>query len=238
MEEQFERTKLLLGEDALKKLKKSHVIIFGLGGVGGYALEVLVRAGIGEVTLVDNDVISPSNINRQILALHSTVGLLKTQAAENRIKDINPKIKTHIKNCFFLPETASDFDFSDYDYVIDCIDTVTAKLSLIEKAKKENVPVITCLGTGNKLDPAAFKLSTVEKTKVCPLGRVLRRELKKRNISDVPCVYSEEKPFSIISDSSNGRHAPASVSFVPPSAGILLASKVILDLIKRSEKTF
>lgn len=232
MEEQFCRTSLLIGEDGIKKLQKSHVIVFGLGGVGGYVVEALIRAGIGEITIVDNDTISESNINRQIFALHSTVGMQKTQACENRIKDINPNAIVHTINCFFLPEQKDKFDFTKYDYVIDCIDTVTAKIALIEKAKEDNCKIITCLGTGNKLNPMGFKVSTIEKTKTCPLARTMRKELKTRAISNIKCVYSEEIPALTIADSSNGRHSPASISFVPPAAGLLLAGEVILDLIK------
>lgn len=242
--EEFSRTALVLGPDAIEKLQNSHVIVFGVGGVGGYVVEALVRAGLGELSVVDNDVISISNLNRQIIALHSTVGRQKVDVICERALDINPKIKLHKHNCFFLPETANLFNFADYDYVVDCVDTVTAKLSIIENtvAVKSSIPLITCLGTGNKLNPMGFEITTVEKTSVCPLAKVMRKELKERGISGIKCVYSKETPVnatvkSTDSDENNcenenkNRHAPGSVSFVPAAAGLLIASEVIRDLI-------
>lgn len=233
---QFERTELVLGVEAVQKLKASHVIVFGCGGVGGYVIEALVRSGIGELTVVDNDTVSESNLNRQIIALHSTVGKLKIDVIEQRVLDINPELKFHKVASFVLPENIGQFDFTSYDYVIDCIDTVSAKLVIIEGCCQTKsspvVPVITSLGTGNKLNPMGFKVSVVEKTNVCPLARVMRRELKSRGIKDVKCVYSEEKPANLVADSANGRHSPGSISFVPAAAGLLIASEVIKDLVR------
>lgn len=238
MTEQFSRTALLIGEEAINKLNNSHVIVFGVGGVGGYVVEALVRAGIGELSIVDNDVISQSNLNRQIIALNSTIGLPKVQIIAQRALDINPNLKIHQHQCFFLPENSSEFDFSSYDYVVDCIDTVTAKIEIIKKVKeahpqsKNKVPgLITCLGTGNKLNPMGFKVSKIEKTSVCPLAKVMRNKLKELRISGVKCVYSEEQPIKVTAaDSTQGRHSPGSISFVPPAAGLLIASEVIKDL--------
>lgn len=234
MKPQFERTALILGNDSIQKLQQSHVIIFGLGGVGGYVCEALVRAGVGEISLVDDDDVNESNINRQIIALHSTIGKAKVDVAAERALDINPEIKIHRHKCFYLPENSSDFDFSKYDYIVDCIDTVTAKISMIENAARAGKAdkIITCLGTGNKINPMGFKVAAVEKTKVCPLARVMRQELKKRNIKGIKCVYSEELPFNVVASSENGRHAPGSVSFVPGAAGLLIAAEVIKDLTK------
>lgn len=249
MKEEFSRTALVLGPDAIEKLQASHVIIFGVGGVGGYVAEALVRAGLGELSVVDNDVVSISNLNRQIIALHSTVGRPKVDVICERALDINPEIKLHKHNCFFLPETASQFNFADYDYIVDCVDTVTAKLSIIENtvaaksaevssaSAKTSLPLITCLGTGNKLNPMGFEITTVEKTSVCPLAKVMRKELKVRGIKGVKCVYSKEIPVNAVADETetpgekNNRHAPGSVSFVPAAAGLLIASEVIKDLI-------
>ncbi len=225
MKEQFSRTAQLLGNENVEKLFDKHVIVFGVGGVGGYVVEALARSGVGNISIVDNDVVNESNINRQIIALHSTVGLQKVEVLKNRILDINPNCQVFVHNQFFLPENSSDFDFSQYDYVVDAVDTVTAKIEIIKKSKESNVPVISSMGTGNKLNPVGFKVSDISKTKVCPLARVMRNELKKRGISKVTCVYSEENP--VIQTKT-----PASVAFVPPVAGLLIASEVIEDLIK------
>lgn len=222
----FSRTERLIGAEGIEKLKKARVAVFGIGGVGGYAVEALARSGVGTLDLIDNDVVSPSNINRQIIALHSTLGKLKTEVATARAKDINPEIKVHAHNVFFLPETADSFDFSHYDYVIDAIDTVSGKIALIERAKAANVPVISSMGTGNKLNPTAFMVADISKTSVCPLARVMRRELKKRGIEHVKVVYSTEEPHKTDGD------VPASISFVPPVAGLIMASEVIKDLIE------
>ncbi|MBQ8308414.1 MAG: tRNA threonylcarbamoyladenosine dehydratase [Clostridia bacterium] len=228
----FSRTERLIGVAALEKLKKARVAVFGVGGVGGYAVEALARSGVGTLDLVDNDVVSESNINRQIIALHSTLGKLKTEVAAARARDINPEIEVRTHNVFFLPETAETFDFSRYDYVIDAIDTVSGKLALIEKAKAANVPVISAMGAGNKLDPTAFTVADISKTSVCPLARVMRRELKKRGIEHVKVVYSKEEPQGEPQKNENGKPVPASIAFVPSVAGLIIASEVIKDLIK------
>ena len=225
MKEQFSRTAQLLGNENVEKLFDKHVIVFGVGGVGGYVVEALARSGIGKISIVDNDVVNDSNINRQIIALHSTVGMQKVEVLKNRILDINPECQVFVYNQFFLPENSNDFDFSIYDYVVDAVDTVTAKLEIIKKSKESNVPVISSMGTGNKLNPMGFKVSDISKTKVCPLARVMRNELKKRGISKVKCVYSEENPVI-------QTQTPASVAFVPSVAGFLIASEVIKDLVK------
>lgn len=223
MKEQFSRTAQLLGNENVENLFDKHVIVFGGGGVGGYVVEALARSGIGKISIVDNDVVNESNINRQIIALHSTVGMQKVEVLKNRILDINPECKVFVYNQFFLPENSNDFDFSIYDYVVDAVDTVTAKIEIIKKSKESNVPVISSMGTGNKLNPMGFKVSDISKTKVCPLARVMRNELKKRGISKVKCVYSEENPVI-------QTQTPASVAFVPPVAGLLIASEVVKDL--------
>lgn len=223
MKEQFSRTAQLLGNENVENLFDKHVIVFGVGGVGGYVVEVLARSGIGKISIVDNDVVNESNINRQIIALHSTVGMQKVEVLKNRILDINPECQVFVYNQFFLPENSNDFDFSIYDYVVDAVDTVTAKIEIIKKSKESNVPVISSMGTGNKLNPMGFKVSDISKTKVCPLARVMRNELKKRGISKVKCVYSEENPVI-------QTQTPASVAFVPPVAGLLIASEVVKDL--------
>ena len=225
MKEQFSRTAQLLGNENVEKLFDKHVIVFGVGGVGGYVVEALARSGVGQISIVDNDVVNESNINRQIIALHSTVGMQKVEVLKNRILDINPECQVFVYNQFFLPENSKDFDFSIYDYVVDAVDTVTAKLEIIKKSKESKVPVISSMETGNKLNPMGFKVSDISKTKVCPLARVMRNELKKRGISKVKCVYSEENPVI-------QTQTPASVAFVPSVAGLLIASEVIKDLVK------
>ncbi len=229
----FSRTVSLIGEEKLNKLSASRVAVFGLGGVGGYAVEALARAGVGALDLIDNDTVSVSNRNRQIYALASTVGKRKTEVALARVKDINPAIKVQTYDLFFLPETAGNFDFTVYDYIVDAIDIVSGKIALIEKAKQAGVPVISCMGTGNKLDAAAFEVADITKTSVCPLARVMRRELKKRGVEHLKVVYSKEEPHSFTEKTGeNGKPIPASISFVPPVAGLLLAGEVIKDLIK------
>ena len=230
---QFSRTALLLGQDGVEKLKKARVAVFGVGGVGGYVVEALARSGVGTLDLIDNDVVSLSNINRQIIALHSTIGRLKTEVAAERARDINPDIVIHTHNVFYLPETAAQFDFSAYDYVVDAIDTVSGKIALAQQAKAANVPIISAMGAGNKLDPTAFEVADVSKTTVCPLARVMRRELKKRGVEHVKVVYSKEEPKKKETCENNGEKAvPASISFVPPMAGLTIAGEVIKDLIK------
>lgn len=232
--EQFIRTEMLLGKAALKKLQDSRVAVFGVGGVGGYVVEALARSGVGTLDIVDNDVVSESNINRQIIALHSTVGKLKTEVMKERILDINPHVKVYAHNVFFLPETASAFNFSQYDYVVDAIDTVSGKIAIIEKAKASGKPVISAMGAGNKLAPTAFAVADIEKTSVCPLARVMRRELKKRGIRGVKTVYSTEESKTVegAETDENGKPIPASIAFAPSVMGLIIASEVIKDLIK------
>ena len=230
---QFSRTELLLGKEGVEKLKKARVAVFGVGGVGGYVVEALARSGVGALDLIDKDVVSESNINRQIIALHSTVGQLKTEAAANRARDINPQIMVRTHNVFYLPENAQEFDFSQYDYVVDAIDTVSGKIALIEQAKRSNTPVISSMGAGNKLDPTAFEVADIAKTSVCPLARVMRRELKKRGIEHVKVVYSKEEPLpSNVTDEKSGKSVPGSIAFVPSVGGLIIAGEVIKDLIK------
>ncbi len=249
------RTEILLGTENIKKLENSTVAVFGIGGVGGFAAEALARSGIGHLELIDHDTVSVSNINRQIVALHSTVGKYKVDVMKDRIQDINPKSQVVAHKCFYLPETAEQFDFSKYDYVVDCIDTVTGKLQLVEAAKAAGVPIICSMGAGNKLDPTAFEVADISDTSVCPLAKVMRRELKKRNIRDVKVVYSKEEPVEAKnklrekdvagSESSdhgvvqnenelkkNGRRKsiPGSCAFVPSVVGLILAGEVIKDL--------
>lgn len=237
---------MLIGKEALEKLFVSRVAVFGVGGVGGYVVEALARVGVGNIDLIDNDDINVTNINRQIIALHSTIGRSKVEVAKERILDINPKINVIIHKCFFSPETSSHFDFSKYDYVVDCIDTVTGKLQLVEAAKAAGVPIICSMGAGNKLDPTAFEVADISKTSVCPLAKVMRRELKKRNIKNVKVVYSKEEPvvskqkdedeYPVVQDASKSgnvsrrKSVPGSISFVPSVAGLILAGEVIKDL--------
>lgn len=225
----FSRTLSLIGNEAFSKLQNSHVIVFGVGGVGGYVVEALVRSGIGELTIVDNDKIAESNLNRQIIALHSTIGKDKVEAFKDRCLDINPNLKIHPVKTFFLPSSSDDFDFSKYDYVVDAIDTVTAKIEIIRKSKEAGVPVISSMGTGNKLDPLKFQIADISKTSVCPLARVMRRELKARHISNVKVLFSTENPVPRENKDTNNP-PPSSIAFVPPSAGLLIAAEVVKDL--------
>lgn len=234
---QFSRTELLIGSESLINLKKSKVIVFGIGGVGGFAAEVLARSGIGQIDIVDSDVVSLTNINRQIVALHSTIGQKKVDVMKNRILDINPECIVNTFDCFYLPENANLFDFKNYDYVVDCIDTVSAKISLIENAKKSETKIISSMGTGNKLNPQKFEIADISKTSVCPLARVIRRECAKRNLKNVKVLFSTEEPVKIQkktdSELKGNGIAPGSISFVPSVAGILIAREVILDLIQK-----
>ncbi len=225
-EEIFTRTKALIGNDNFNTLKNKHIAIFGLGGVGGYVAEALVRSGIGELTIIDNDTVNITNINRQIIALNSTIGQKKVDLIEKRALDINPEIKINKYDCFFLPENSDNINFSDFDYVIDAVDTVTAKICIIQKAHSLSIPVISSMGTGNKLDPSKFKITTIEKTSVCPLARTMRHELAKRNIKGIKCLYSEENPVVV------SKETVTSIAFVPSVAGLLIAAEVIKDLIK------
>lgn len=235
MSEIFKRTEMLLGEDALKKLEKSRVAVFGIGGVGGHAAEALVRCGIGKIDIIDNDTVAESNLNRQIIALHSTIGKSKVEVAAERFLDINPQIKISARKCFYLPEKNEEFDFSNYDYVIDAIDTVTGKIGLIMECQRLGVPIISSMGTGNKLDPTMLKISDIYKTSVCPLARVMRNELKKRGVKKLKVVYSEETPIIPQNEDRENdgqrRSTPASCSFVPSVAGLIIASEVVRDIV-------
>jgi len=239
---EFSRTELLIGQAALEKLQNSRVAIFGVGGVGGYVCEALVRSGVGHFDLIDNDTVSLTNINRQIIALHSTIGKLKVDVMKERMLDINPDVDVLVHPCFYLPETADQFNFSNYDYVVDAIDTVTGKIEIIVQADAHQVPVISSMGAGNKLNPAMMEVSDIYKTSVCPLARVMRRELKKRHIKHCKVVYSKEKAIQPSqaslekygADSEENftkKSIPGSTAFVPSVAGLILASEVIKDLI-------
>ena len=231
MNERFMRTEALLGESAMEKLKNSHVAIFGVGGVGGYSAEAFARSGVGEITLIDSDTVNRSNINRQIIATEATVGRYKTEVMAERILSINPTCKINIKTLFYSEETKAQFDFKEYDYVIDAIDTVTSKILLIESAISSNTKIISSMGTGNKLDPACLKISDISKTSVCPLARVMRRELRMRGINHLRVLYSTEEPRKItIPDGEKTRHAPASIAFVPSVAGLIIAGEAIREL--------
>lgn len=250
MKEQFQRTEMLLGSEGMEKLNNARVIVFGIGGVGGYVVEALNRAGVGAIDLVDKDVVSISNLNRQIIATQDTIGRFKVEVAEERIHSINPECIVRTFPCFVLPEEKADsegvmsveaFDFTVYDYIVDAIDTVSGKLAIIEKAKREGVPVISCMGTGNKLYPEELMVSDLYKTSVCPLAKVMRRECKKRGIESLKVVYSKEEPLKPIPPeqkseqdlSSETRKAvPGSVSFVPAAAGLIIAGEVIRDLVR------
>ena len=237
MNEQFSRTGILLGEAAVRKLNKARVAVFGIGGVGGYTVEALARCGVGQLDLIDSDTVSVSNINRQILATHSSVGKLKVEVAKARILDINPECSVRTYPIFYLPETAQQFDFTQYDYIVDAIDTVTGKLQLVERAVAAGTPIICSMGTGNKLDPSAFMVSDISKTSMCPLARIMRKELKKRGIHHLKVVYSQEEALTPDVDPeelarTGKRQIPGSVAFVPGAAGLILAGEVVKDLIR------
>lgn len=245
---QFSRTQLLLGESAMKELANKRVAVFGIGGVGGYACEALVRSGIGAFDLIDDDKVCLTNLNRQIIATRKTVGKYKTEVMKERMLEINPNVDVRIHNCFFLPENADEFPFDEYDYIIDAVDTVTAKISIIMKANELGIPVISSMGAGNKLDPTAFRVADIYKTRVCPLAKVMRRELKKRGVKKLKVVYSEEQPTRPIEDMSiscrtncicppgaehkctERRDIPGSVAFVPSVVGLIIAGEVIKDI--------
>lgn len=229
---QHERSIMLLGENSINILTNKKVAVFGVGGVGGTVCESLVRSGIGQIDIFDNDIISLSNINRQIFADHTTIGMLKVDAAENRLKHISPKCIINKFNIFFMPENSHLVDFTVYDYIVDAVDTVTAKIEIIKKAKECKIPVISSMGTGNKLDPTLFEITDIYKTSVCPLAKVMRYELKKRSIDSLKVLYSKEIPQKSILFSDNGKPIPGSVSFVPPVAGYIIAGEIIKDLLK------
>ena len=233
----FSRTAFLLGDEAMKKLKNSKVAVFGLGGVGGYVVEALARSGVGALELVDHDTISITNINRQIFATRSTVGMDKAEAAKNRVLDIDPAIQVTARKEFFLPDTAESFDFASYDYVVDAIDTVTGKLALVTAAQAAGTPIISSMGTGNKLDPGKFQIADITKTSVCPLARIMRKECAKRGIKHLKVLFSTEDPISpqggTMEELPEGRRSlPGSVAFVPSVAGLMIAGEVIKDLIQ------
>lgn len=237
MSEQFIRTQMLLGERGLQRLFAARVAVFGVGGVGGYAVEALARSGVGALDLIDDDTVCLSNLNRQIIATHSTVGQYKVDVAAQRIRDINPQAVVRAHRVFYSPETAAQFDFAQYDYVVDAIDTVTGKLALVEQARRAGTPIISCMGAGNKLDAAAFEVADIQQTSICPLARVMRRELKRRGIEHLKVVYSRELPRTPTPDaqtegeeSLSRKRSPGSVAFVPAAAGLILAGEVIRDL--------
>lgn len=234
---EFSRTELLLGEEAMKKLKESTVAVFGIGGVGSYVVEALARSGVGKFVLFDNDEVSLTNINRQLIATKKTIGRKKVEVMRERIADINPNAEVEMNACFYLPENADGFDFTEYSYVVDAVDTVTAKLEIITRAKEKDIPVISSMGAGNKLNPTQFEVADIYKTSVCPLAKVMRHELKKRGIKNLKVVYSKEPPIQIIYNDSlelevtNKRTIPGSVSFVPSVAGLIIASEVVKDIV-------
>ena len=227
---------MMLGEDAVRRLRQSRVAVFGIGGVGGYAVEALARTGVGTLDLIDADTVAPSNLNRQIIALHSTLGQRKVDAAAQRIRDICPETAVHAHEIFFMPETADQLDFSQFDYVIDAIDTVKGKIEIILRAQAAGVSVISAMGAGNKLDPTKLQVADIYKTKVCPLARVMRYELKKRGVKHLKVVYSEELPVVPRNPEMNGsKPVPGSVMFVPAAAGLILAGETVRDLIRNAE---
>lgn len=247
---QFSRTELLLGKDAMEKLHDSRVAVFGIGGVGGYVCEALARSGVGAFDLIDDDKVCLTNLNRQIIATHKTIGKYKTEVMKERILDINPNADVQIHNCFFLPENADEFPYEDYDYMVDAVDTVTAKIALVMKAQEKHIPIISSMGAGNKLDGSQFRVADIYKTKVCPLAKVMRRELKKRGVKKLKVVYSEEQAIRPIEDMATScrtncvcppgakhkcterRDIPGSVAFVPSVAGLIIAGEVVKDLVK------
>lgn len=249
---QFSRTQLLLGEDAMERLKNARVAVFGVGGVGGYVCEALVRSGVGTFDLIDDDKVCLTNINRQIIATRKTVGQYKVEVMRERMLEINPDVKVNIYKCFFLPENADDFPFSEYDYVVDAVDTVTAKIELVMKCQEAGVPIISSMGAGNKIEASAFKVADIYKTKMCPLAKVMRRELKKRGVKKLKVVYSEEKPIRPLEDMSiscqtncicppgakhtctERRDIPGSLAFVPSVAGLIAAGEIVKDLTGKS----
>lgn len=234
IKEEFSRTAYVYGEEAIEKLNKSRVAVFGVGGVGGYICEALCRAGVGSIDIFDRDSVSVSNINRQIIALHSTVGRPKVEVMKKRMLDINPYCKVNAYNVFYLPENADEFDLSGYDYIADAVDTVAAKLEIAERAYKLGIPVISAMGAGNKTDPTRFEVADIANTTVCPLARVMRRELKARSIKKYKVVYSKEEPIkSGVIDEESGKAIPGSLSFVPSAVGLIMAGEIVNDLVKK-----
>ncbi|MBE5877466.1 MAG: tRNA threonylcarbamoyladenosine dehydratase [Lachnospiraceae bacterium] len=239
MQEQFSRTEILLGREGMERLQGARVAVFGIGGVGGHTVEALARSGVGTLDLIDNDTVALTNLNRQIIATHKTIGQYKVDVARERVLEINPQMTVNTYRCFYLPETAEQFDFTQYDYVVDAIDTVAGKLQLVEQAVAAGVPIISSMGAGNKLDPTAFRVADINKTNVCPLAKVMRRELKKRGIQKLKVVYSEEQPIAPKSDlgekerEESGikkRQIPGSNAFVPSVVGLIIAGEVIKDI--------
>lgn len=239
MENEFSRTQLLLGEEAMKKLSEARVAIFGIGGVGGYTAEALARSGVGALDLIDNDVVSLTNLNRQIIALHSTLGKYKVDVMRERILDINPEASVKAHRCFYLPESRDEFDFSAYNYVVDAVDTVSAKIDLVLRAQESGTRIISSMGAGNKLDPTAFEVADIFSTSVCPLARVMRTELKKRGVKRLKVVYSRERPLtpqgSVEKPAGSRRSVPGSTAFVPSVVGLIIAAEVISDIIGESQ---
>lgn len=251
---QFSRTQLLLGQEAMSRLAGSRVAVFGIGGVGGYVCEALIRSGVGAFDLIDDDKICLTNLNRQIIATRKTVGKYKADVMKERMLEINPGAKITVRKCFFLPENADQFPFEEYDYVVDAVDTVSAKIEIVLRAQEKNVPVISCMGAGNKLDAGAFRVADIYQTKMCPLAKVMRRELRKRGVRRLKVVYSEEPPIRPLEDMSiscrahcicppgtkrkctDRRDIPGSAAFVPPVAGLIIAGEVVKDLVKESGK--
>lgn len=241
MQEQFSRTAMLLGEPAMERLARARVAVFGVGGVGGYVVEALARSGVGTLEVTDNDSVSLSNLNRQILATHATLGMRKVEAARRRVLEINPRSEVVTHDCFLLPETADEFDFTRYDFVVDAVDTVAAKLTLAERCTALGVPLISCMGTGNKLDPEALHIMDLSKTSMCPLARVMRYELRKRGIRHLTVLCSEETPLRPLMTATDGgtrRDVPGSTAFVPAAAGLMIAGYVVRKLTEEERGTF
>lgn len=236
MQEQFARTGLLIGEEGLNKLANTKVAVFGIGGVGGYVVEALVRSGVGSFVLIDNDEVSVSNLNRQIIATVDTIGKPKVEVMRDRILSINPQARIELHRCFYLPDNAKQFDFSQYDYVVDAVDTVTAKIDIIIRAQEAGVPIISAMGAGNKLDPTKFEVTDIYKTTMCPLAKVMRKELKQRGVKKLKVVYSTEQAIAPMGECGEGkgtagRPAPGSIAFVPSVAGLIVAGEVIKDIV-------
>lgn len=240
MLEQFARTGLLLGEENMQKLADMRVAVFGIGGVGGYVVEALARSGVGTFDLIDNDTVALSNLNRQIIATKDTIGRYKTEVMRERILSVNPEAKINVHNCFYLPENAAEFDFSEYSYVVDAVDTVTAKIDIIMQAQAAGVPVISSMGAGNKLDATKLVVTDIYKTMMCPLAKVMRRELKKRGVKKLKVVYSTEKaikPVGEVEENTGRRSTPGSISYVPSVAGLLIAGEIIKEIIEYTPET-